>query len=236
MFPVIILCGGLGTRLRDALSDKPKVLAPVGGRPFLDYLLEHLGKQAFRDIILSTGYMGDAVAQFAGDGDKWDLEVQYARELEPLGTGGALRYAVEKYNVQTPFLALNGDTFFAGSLQRLVDFHILKLNALASIALVSVKQADRYGTVLYDSNTGSVSNFVEKRVRNVGSAWINAGVYVLEPQLFKDLTKENVSLERDIFPGIIGKGLYGCPFEETAFLDIGTPEDYSRAEAFLNRL
>src|SRR5690606_14922656 len=89
MLPVVILCGGFGTRLRPAVGDRPKVLAPVAGRPFLDHLLTHLARQGCTDVVLSTGYLGEMVEAFAGDGASWGIGLRYAREPEPLGTGGA---------------------------------------------------------------------------------------------------------------------------------------------------
>lgn len=232
----VILCGGLGTRLRGVVDDRPKVLAPVAGEPFLGYLLDHLQGQGLSDIVLSTGHLGERVEDYAGNGDRWGVRVQCIREPEPLGTGGALRFVADVLNLQEPFLVLNGDTFFAGALSQLVDFHAAHPDAQATLALVEVAEAERYGTVQINHETGTVTAFLEKQPGRHGAAWINAGAYVLESSLLSSIPPgRNVSLERDVFPRWIGRGLYACPFPEATFLDIGTPEDYARAARVLVR-
>lgn len=233
--PVLILCGGFGTRLRAAVADRPKVLAPVDGVPFLHYQLVHLRRQGCTDVVLGTGYLGEMVEQFAGDGSAWDVRARYAREPEPLGTGGAIRYAAEQARIDGPLLVLNGDTFFSGALADLVAFHRSRPGAVASVALTRVDDAGRYGTVEVDPATGAVAAFVEKGGKQ-GPAWINAGVYVIEPALIDAIPPGKVSLEHDVFPRWTGRGLYARPFPDAAFLDIGTPEDYARAPAVLNPL
>ncbi|HMB93038.1 MAG TPA: nucleotidyltransferase family protein [Rhodothermales bacterium] len=232
----VILCGGLGTRLRGVVDDRPKVLAPVAGEPFLGYLLDHLQGQGISDIVLSTGHLGELVEDYVGSGDRWGVRVRCVREPEPLGTGGALRFVADALDVQEPFLVLNGDTFFSDALSQLVDFHAMRPEAQATLALVEVMQAARYGTVEADPKTGTVTAFLEKQPGRAGSAWINAGVYVLDPSLLSTIPPgRNVSLERDVFPRRIGRGLYACPFPDATFLDIGTPEDYARASQVLVR-
>ncbi|MFQ5568216.1 MAG: nucleotidyltransferase family protein [Rhodothermales bacterium] len=234
MMPVVILCGGLGTRLRAVMDDRPKVLAPIEGEPFLGYVLHHLCRQGFDEVFLSTGYLGEMVADYAGDGARWQLQVQCVHEPAPLSTGGALRYVADKMNVHEPFLALNGDTFFSGSLARLVAFHASTPGAQASLALVQVPRADRYGIVQAESRNGAIRAFLEKPAGPAEPAWINAGVYVLAPALIEAIPADrNVSLERDVFPRWIGRGLYGCRFPEARFLDIGTPEEYAQAPTVL---
>lgn len=228
--PVVILCGGFGTRLRPVVADRPKVLAPVAGAPFLSHLLAHLRRQGVTDVVLSTGYRAEQVAACAGDGRAWGLRVRYAREPEPLGTGGALRFAAEACGLRT-FLALNGDTFFSGALSALLVCHGLR-RAAATMALVRVPDAARYGAVRTDE-AGAVTAFVEKDAA-AGPAWINAGVYVLTPALVRRIPAgTKVSLERDVFPQWLGQGLCGCRFPDATFLDIGTPADYARAAAVL---
>ncbi len=235
MMTVVVLCGGLGTRLRAVVGDRPKVLAPVAGEPFLGHLLGHLRRQGFADVVLSTGYLGEMVEAYAADGARWRLRLRYAREPKPLGTAGALRFAADALDLREPFLALNGDTFFSGSLPRLVAFHRQKPGAQASLALVRVDHADRYGTVQVDAETDAVTAFVEKQPGHLGPAWISAGVYVMAPALLAGVPPgRNVSLERDVFPRRIGQGLYGCRFEDAVFLDIGTPEAYAQAASLLD--
>lgn len=228
----VVLCGGLGTRLRSRVADRPKVLAPVRGEPFLAYLMEHLRRQGVQDIILATGYLGEMVEDYVGDGARWQVRLRCVQEPEPLGTGGALRFVADAMNLRESFLALNGDTFFSGSISRLTAFHASKQDAQASLALVEAPDASRYGTVQADPEGGEIRAFVEKQGGYDGPAWINAGVYVLGPAFVASIPAgRNVSLERDVFPRWIGQGLYGCHFPEDRLLDIGTPEDYARAQA-----
>ena len=235
--PVVILCGGLGTRLRPAVADRPKVLAPVDDVPFLDHLLRHLRRQDLTNVILSTGYLGEMVRDFAGDGADWNLRIRYAREPRPLGTGGALRFAADQHDLAASFLALNGDTFFSGSLRELAAFHAAKPDAKASLALVPVDDASRYGTVECDTESDAVLAFREKDEAVPGTAWINAGAYVLTPTLLDTIgPDEQVSLERDVFPRWVGRGVYARPYPEAAFIDIGTPDDYDRAGQVLTSL
>lgn len=230
--PLVILCGGLGTRLRPAVQDTPKVLAPVGGIPFLGRLLENLKNQGARDVILSTGYGAEQVREYAKDGAQWDIRIRYAREPEPLGTAGALRFAAMEARLHDAFLAINGDTFFSGELKRLVDFH-RDHKAKATVALVRVEDARRYGTVRFDAESGAIEAFLEKNAAS-GSAWINAGTYALEPSVLESISTESVtSLEKDLFPHLVSQGLFGCMFPDAAFLDIGTPDDYARAEEII---
>jgi NDP-sugar pyrophosphorylase family protein len=229
---MVILCGGFGTRLRSVVADRPKVLAPVAGEPFLGHLLRHLRREGFTDVILSTGYLGERVEAFAGDGAAWGVRVRCVREPEPLGTGGALRFAAGHAGIEGTFLAMNGDTYFSGALEWLVACHHLR-KARATLALVETPHAERYG-VVRTGGKGAVTAFVEKPEGATGTAWINAGVYVLEPDLVAGIPPgRKVSLERDVFPKWISKGLYGCRFPDAVFLDIGTPEDDARAPALL---
>ncbi len=227
-YPVVILCGGFGTRLRSGVADCPKALAPVAGAPFLGHLLRHLRREGYTDVILSTGWLGEQVEAFVGDGAAWGVRVRCVREPEPLGTGGALRHAAGRAGIERTFLAMNGDTFFSGALEWLVACHHLR-KARATLALVERPRAERCGEVRMGEQ-GAVTAFVEKP-EGVGAAWIDAGVYVLEPDLVASIPPgRKVSLERDVFPAWIGKGLYGCRFPDAVFLDPGAPEDEARAE------
>jgi NDP-sugar pyrophosphorylase family protein len=210
------------------VPDRPKVLAPIRGTPFLDYLLRHLRAQGCTNVILSTGYRGESIHQFVGTGGKWRVNATCVREPEPLGTGGALRYIRDILGIAIPFLAINGDTYFSGSLEQLVSVHQNK-EARATIALTRVEQSDRYGTVAV-TDSGQISAFVEKQHGSTGPAWINAGTYVLEPQALESVAPGRAtSLESEVFPKLIGHGLCGHQFTDVVFLDIGTPDDFERA-------
>jgi len=234
MLPVVILCGGLGTRLRPVTEECPKPLVPVDDTPFLAYLLEQLEGEGVDEIILSTGHLGEQIESFI-DRTTWEASIECIQEEEPLGTGGALRYVADEADLDT-FIAMNGDTFFSGSVERLARVHQKTDEAAASIALVETDQPDRYGRVRFDEATGEIHGFDEKQSGIEGTVWINAGVYVLEPALWTSIAEgETVSLEREVFPEWVGRGLFGCRFPDADFLDIGTPDDYEKAEAWLNQ-
>ena len=232
MLPTVVLCGGLGTRLRSVVADRPKVLAPVAGRPFLGYLFDHLLHEGVTDVVLATGYLGEQVAAYAAEHAPTSMRVRCVQEQEPLGTGGATAHAVRETGIGARFLALNGDTFFGGSLRRLAEQ--APLDAAATLALVEVSDAQRYGRVFLDEQTQRVERFEEKG-RAEGAAWINAGAYVLDCEVVKDFQKG--SLEREVFPQLVAGGrLAACPFPSALFLDIGTPADFARAPKALSRL
>ena len=234
MLPVVILCGGLGTRLQPVTEDCPKPLVPVDGTPFLAYLLEQLEEEGVDEIILSTGHLGEQIESFV-DRTTWGPSIDCIREEEPLGTGGALRYVAQEADLDS-FVAMNGDTLFDGSIKHLVQFHRRRDDATGSIALVQTDQPDRYGRVRFEASTGQIQGFDEKQSGIEDTVWINAGVYVLAPALWRSIEAgQKVSLEREVFPGWVDQGLYGCRFPDADFLDIGTPEDYRKADAWLNQ-
>ena len=210
------------------------MLAPIGGKPFLWRLLHRLRSQGVTDIVLSTGYLGDQVADYAGDGAKWRLTLRCVQEVKPLGTGGAVRLAADTLGICEPVLVMNGDTFFGGSLQQLIAFHGSRSLARASIALVRVQDARRYGRVVMDQNEDAIRELIEKGTGCTGPAWVNAGMYVLDPAVVAGIeTDRSVSLEREVFLKWTGAGLYGCRYPEAQFIDFGTPEDYARASSIL---
>jgi NDP-sugar pyrophosphorylase family protein len=232
MLPVVVLCGGLGTRLRSVVADRPKVLAPIEGRPYLGYLFDHLQREGVTDVVLATGYLGEQVDAFAAEHAPDSMRVRCVQENEPLGTGGALARAVREAGIRGRFLALNGDTFFGGSLRRLVES--APADATATLALVRVPDAQRYGRVRFDDGTGRIDRFEEKGGA-AGSAWINAGAYALTTDAVEGM--ERGSLEREVFTELVKAGrLAACPFPDAPFLDIGTPDDFARAPAALDRI
>ncbi len=215
------------------VAGRPKVLAPVLGRPFLAHLLEALAAQGVREVVVSTGHLGEQVEAFVA-GERWGgLRVRCVREEAPLGTAGALRFAAAAAGVEGPFVAMNGDTWLGGPLAELAAFHRARSGAVVSLALARVPSTDRYGRVELDPATGAVRGFVEK-APGQGPGWINAGVYLLAPGALAGIAPgAPASLERDVLPPLVGAGLYGCPLPGAPFLDIGTPEDYARADRVL---
>lgn len=217
----LILCGGLGTRLRRVIDDRPKPMASVAGKPFLEYLIWQLKRYDFRDIVLCIGYLGDQVRAYFGDGSDWGVHISYSHEPEPLGTGGAIKLA-EVLVREENFLVMNGDSFLDIDLNGLINYHLEK-GALATMALVKVEDPTRYGTVEINEK-GEIGNFVEKG-KSSGSKFVNGGIYVFNRKVFDYIPESKVSLEKEVFPKLIGKGFYGRPVKGF-FIDIGVPEDY----------
>jgi NDP-sugar pyrophosphorylase family protein len=232
MSAVVVLCGGKGERLRKAVSDRPKVLAEVGGTAFLGYVLERLVRDGATEIVLSTGYRAEMVAEYVTSRNDWGIDLRCVAEPQPLGTAGAIRYAVDATGIEGRFFVLNGDTWFDGSLVELAEFH-RQSGARLSMALVAVQESSRYGQVHFDDTSGELLDFVEKG-EQTGSGWINAGLYLVEPDVLAHVPEgRNCSLEREIFPQLVGNGLYAMAFDRATFLDIGTPEDLLLAEEIL---
>jgi NDP-sugar pyrophosphorylase family protein len=232
MRPVLILCGGKGERLRAVIDDRPKVLADISGACFLGLLLDRLIENGAREILLSTGYKAGMIEDYVSEHGEWGARVRTIAEESPLGTAGAIRFASSRFEADASFFVLNGDTWFDADLASLSDHHESS-DAAATIALAAVEDASRYGRVEFDDGSGAVTSFQEKR-ENAGPAWINGGIYLLEPTVLAGLKPgQPCSLERDIFPALIGNGLYALPFDHASFLDIGTPADYARAQTLL---
>jgi D-glycero-alpha-D-manno-heptose 1-phosphate guanylyltransferase len=205
-------------------STPSKVLAPVAGRPFLEYLLIQLRDQGFRDVTLAVGHMAERIEAQFGSGQSLGLGLRYSREHEPLGTGGALRLALA-LTKSNDLLVLNGDSFFGIDFGALVDFHT-RQPAAATIGLARVPKCARYGSVSIDE-TGRVLAFREKG--ETGSGIINGGIYVFTRSAIEQIAPDRaVSLERETLPGLVGYGLYGVLLDGY-FADIGTPDAYEEA-------
>ena len=187
----------------------------------MEYLLLYLHKHHFFNIVLCTGYQSNTIEEYFGSGEKWKLYLTYSREENPMGTAGALRIAKHLIEGEN-FLVLNGDTFFDIDLNYLVECHEQK-RGLATMALTHVKDTQRYGFV-ETNNRGEIMRFLEKT--DMHSGWINGGIYVFHHSIINYIpNKQNVSLEREIFPNLIGKGFYGLSFRGW-FVDIGTQKSY----------
>lgn len=226
---VAILAGGLGTRLRSVVADKPKVLAKVQGRPFLEYLLDQLVGVGVRDVVLCTGYLGEEIQKQFGVSYKC-LSLEYSQELSPQGTAGALRLA-KPFLISDPVLVMNGDSFCQVNLQTFYSWYH-EHQADSALVLTRVSNIQRYGSVRCDVN-GCVLSFDEKG-KKTGPGWINAGIYLLSQRLLSEIPESGVvSLEREIFPRWVGRELYGYP-NKGKFLDIGTPTAYAFAKQFFD--
>jgi NDP-sugar pyrophosphorylase family protein len=220
----VVLAGGLGSRLRAVVGDRPKALAPVAGRPFLEYLLRHLADAGVREAVLCTGFGADAVAEVMGDGARFGLRLRYSREDRPLGTGGALRQAAAMLG-PGPALVLNGDSLVSLPLAALCALHAGRA-ARATLLLARVPDCSRFGAVSIDPD-GRMLRFEEKH--RAGPGLVNAGVYLVEQSVLQTIPGgREVSLEKEVFPGLIG-GLYGLVVD-TELVDIGTPESLAAAQ------
>ena len=228
----ILLVGGLGTRLRTVVPLTAKPMASVGDRPFLELLVRQLRSQGIRRLVMCTGYRAQDIQHALGDGSSWDVEIEYSSESAPLGTAGAIKLAQPLVSGSAEFLVLNGDSFVEIDFERLVQFHKQK-GGIASIAVVKTENIMRYGTVGVGRD-GRVVSFSEKASAQPGGL-INAGVYVFNPQLFDYIADGPSSLEKDIFPNLLSRGIYALE-QEGIFIDIGTPGDYARAQEISARL
>lgn len=228
----IILAGGLGTRLRAAVSTLPKPMAPIDDRPFLEYLLDYWITQGIRHFVLSVGYRHEMIIDYFGDNFK-EASLEYVIEASPLGTGGALLLASKRLPDSAPFLVLNGDTFFAIDLKALIHF-FHQQDADWAFSLFQHHQNDRYLNMEV-SPEGQIVSLQSTVIQE--SPLMNGGVYLVNPRALKDLTfdlTQAVSLENDIFPVVLSSGqrLFGLA-SLSAFIDIGIPEDYLKAHEIL---
>lgn len=222
----VILAGGLGTRLRSKVSDRPKVLAEVQGRPFITYLLDQLWRSGIKKTILCIGYLGDQVRSVLGETYGKGISLAYSQEKEPFGTAGAIRLAFPLFD-SNPLLVMNGDSFCKTSLEAFWAWH-LDRKAKATILLTEMSDTQHYGQVDLDSN-GRVIHFSEKDPLK-GPGWINAGLYLIDQNLLNTIPPNRpVSLEEEMLPSWIGQGLYGFQ-SKGFFIDIGRPETYTLAE------
>ncbi|RAJ82172.1 D-glycero-alpha-D-manno-heptose 1-phosphate guanylyltransferase [Chitinophaga dinghuensis] len=224
----IVLAGGLGTRLRSVVADKPKCMAPVGDQPFLYYLLHYLHQQGITHAILSLGYKSEQVIDWCNS-QKLPLRISFAIEPEPLGTGGGIVYALGKVEGNNVFI-VNGDTYFDVNFMAFDTFHQAHHSQL-SLALKPMVQFDRYGTVTLDDNA-LITAFQEKQFMEAGL--INGGVYLTSASYLKGLQlPEKFSFEKEVLePMAASQQLYGF-ISDTYFIDIGIPEDYQAAARYL---
>ncbi len=229
MFPdVVILAGGLGKRLASVTGGGQKVLAQVGGKPFLEILIDYIAAQGGRRFILCTGHGADEVEKYFQAKD--NVEILFSREEEPLGTGGAIKQGAALVQTDT-FLAMNGDCFCVIDYNALIAAH-QKNKAQATIAITNMPDARDYGTIELDPQM-RILTFKEKQPE-ARAAFINTGTYCLNQKIF-DLveTPKKFSIEYNFFPYLVGQNFYG--FEvENKFIDIGTPERYQWAQKNLN--
>ena len=223
----LVLCGGQGTRLRSVTGDRPKSLAPVFGRPFLEWLLLSLRSEGLDEVTLCTGYGHDAIARTIGDGRAIGMTVRYSQETSPRGTAGAIRNALDG-DVHDRVVVMNGDSYCHVRLAELDRVH-RETGSCVTLLAVPAQDRARFGSLTLGSE-GQVLTLAEK-AEHTGPGLVNAGVYVLSPEVVSRIPME-ASLERDVLPAYVGRGMYAV-VGDGPFVDIGTPEAYSEAEATL---
>jgi len=218
----IVLAGGLGTRLRSVVSDLPKPMAPIDDKPFLEYILKYLRKNGITRVILSVGYKWETIKEYFGNNFE-DIELIYSVEDEPLGTGGAIKKAINEVNSDKVFI-INGDTFFDVDLKNLV----LKDNSKLILSLKNMIDFDRYGCV--ESDGGDfVTKFTEKGYKESGN--INGGIYLASKGIFDEFNlSEKFSFE-EFMQVNFNELKISVKVFENYFIDIGIPEDYQKAQS-----
>ena len=222
----ILLVGGMGTRLMPLTHDTPKPMLPIAGLPVTEHQLIAAKRAGIKTIVLATSYLSEVFTPYFGDGSKWGLDLRYAVEETPLGTGGAIKNAATALNLTAgsdePIVIFNGDVLSSHDLGKQIQEHV-NHQADVTLHLTHVDDARAYGCVPVDEN-GRVTAFLEK-MENPITNTINAGSYVFHPSVIETIAADTVvSVERDVFPALVaaGKKIYGY-VEDAYWLDIGTP-------------
>jgi mannose-1-phosphate guanylyltransferase len=222
----LVLAGGEGTRLRPLTLTTPKPVLPLAGRPFLSFMLDWLARHGVDEALLSLGYRADVVQDVLGD-ERHGMRLRYVVEDEPLGTAGPLRLAADQGMLSGRVLVVNGDCLTDLDLTALLRRHE-ETGATGTIALAAVDDTSHFGVVPTDAD-GRVEDFLEKPTGPAPTNRINAGTYVLEERVLDLIPRGRaVSIEREVFPQLVGAGLYGYSFDDY-WIDIGTPERYLEA-------
>ncbi|MFM7022515.1 MAG: nucleotidyltransferase family protein [Flavobacteriales bacterium] len=220
----VILAGGFGTRLQTVVADVPKPMAPVKGKPFLEYLLNYAIKQGIEHVVLSTGYKHEIIENYFGSYYK-NISLSYAQEIAPLGTGGGIQLALKKCK-ESNVVVLNGDSFFDADLKALEEKHN-EANSEFSIAAKKMYHFNRYGILQISGSR--ITAFEEKR--QVDEGLINAGVYIIDREKFLALhLPEKFSMEKDYMEKYFASHSFHAFEFDGYFIDIGIPEDYERAQ------
>ncbi len=223
----ILLAGGLGTRLRSVVNDRPKPMALIGDKPFMEYVVHELSRCGIDEIIFAVGYKGSMVEEYFGDGSRFGVKVSYAYEEELLGTAGAIRNA-GRFVTEDTFFVLNADTFYQMDYGRLIQVkeeHELEM----ALVLREVADISRYGAAVLDG--AMLAGFNEKRAESRPGT-INGGVYLMNRELLAQIPEGKVSLENEMIPRWMAEGRrLGGFVNDGYFIDIGVPEDYFKFRA-----
>ncbi len=226
MKEVVILAGGLGTRLRSMVSHVPKVLAPIGENPFLYYLIRYLIGQGFTRFVFSLGYQHEKVVVFLNNYFPY-LSYDIVIEKEPLGTGGAIQLALLRCKESNVFI-VNGDSFFKVDIASMYAFHIHHQSA-CTMALKRMREVSRYGIVEWDAHTYRIESFKEKQL--VVEGWISGGyMWVQRNFLDEYILEAPFSIEQDVFMIHVKRMSLFAFLQDNYFIDIGVPDDYQQAQ------
>jgi D-glycero-alpha-D-manno-heptose 1-phosphate guanylyltransferase len=222
---VIVLAGGFGSRLQGVLPNVPKCMAPVQGKPFLTYVLDYLANQQICKVILSVAYRKEQIISFFGD--KYNsMAIDYSIENEPLGTGGAVKLALNRCTDDDVFI-MNGDTCFIADLAAMEKQHFHS-TADVTIAVKRMPETARYGLVSANQE-GRITDFREKDP-SAGCGWINGGIYLMNRDIFNNFLQQKFSIENDFFKTKVSELIFQAFRSDGIFLDIGIPEDYAKAQ------
>ena len=225
---LLVLAGGFGTRLRSVVADRPKPLAPVNGRPFIEYLIESWVAAGQREFIFLLHHQADLVIKYLRGLEYTVLRgCVYSTIIEhtPLDTGGAVAHGVHEAGLERGFLVANADTWLGSGLAAVQG------TSWPCLAVLHVPDASRYGRVQFD-DSGLVTGFVEKQAAS-GPGWINAGLYHLHPEQFASWDGTAFSLEQALFPRLVERQALRAVCLDTDFIDIGIPEDYQRFQNWI---
>lgn len=219
---VIILSGGLGTRLREVINDRPKTMALINEKPFLEHTLKYIEQYDVQNVILAVGYKKEQIEQYFGN--KYNkMNIYYSEEDKPLGTGGAIKKALN-YTNKKDVIVMNGDIYAKVNLKELMEEHI-KTKSKVTIALKEMKNFDRFGIVEFEHNN-IITKFKEKEYTEKG--YINVGIYAMSTNIFENLELgEKFSIENDFFSKYTDSIKHTAYFYDGEFIDIGLPKDYA---------
>lgn len=231
MKQALILAGGLGTRLRSVVSDRPKPMALIEGKPFLEYVLDGLKQQGITRIIFAVGYKGSMVEDYFGDGSQLGLQIVYSYEDGQLGTAGAIKNAIDKITVDE-FYVLNGDTYYEIDYGKLAELNH-KNNSIMTLVLREVDDISRYGKATLAGER--LIGFNEKSTE-VTAGTINGGIYYMKKELLERIPDGKVSLENEIIPMLLAEEQYISGIvNDGYFIDIGIPEDYFKFQEHVRK-
>lgn len=222
----IILAGGLGTRLTSVVKDVPKVMALINGLPFLEYQIQYIKLRGIYKIVLCVSYLREKIIEYFGDGNKFGVKIRYAIEKEQLGTGGAIKNAINNNNLTEYLLVLNGDTFAKWHLDRIKKKYLEK-NADAIMVIAPIKNRDV--SLIEIDDEGRINTYIEKPNKSSGLTYTGVGVYLFHKDLTQDWPNRAFSLEHECLPEIVKSRKVYSEIIDSGFFDIGTPE---RLETF----